>query len=62
MRAKEIVKGPKLWSAKVKVDNPTYKGYIEAQVWAPSAYLARQLFKSQFRIEDHHVGSVKEVR
>jgi hypothetical protein len=62
MRAKEIVSGARLWSAKIKVTNPTYTGYIDAQVWAPNANLARQLFKSQFRIEDHHVGSVKQVR
>ena len=61
MRAKEIT-GAKLWSANVRVNNPTYVGYIEAQVWAPNARLARELFKSQYRIQDHHVGSVKEVR
>lgn len=61
MRAKEIT-GAKLWTAKVRVNNPTYVGYIEAQVWAANANMARQLLKQQFHIEDHHVGSVKEVR
>jgi hypothetical protein len=61
MRAKEIT-GAKLWSAKIKVTNPTYTGYTEAQVWASSANMARQLLKAQFKIEDHHVGSVKEVK
>lgn len=59
MRAKEL---GKLWSAKIKVSQPTYTGYIDAQVWAPSAYTARQLFKQQYNIQDHHVGSIKEVR
>ena len=61
MRAKEIT-GGKLWTAKIRVNNPTYVGYTEAQVWANNANMARQLFKQQFRIEDHHIGSVKEVR
>lgn len=61
MRAKEIT-GAKLWATKVRVNNPTYVGYIDAQVWAANANMARQLFKSQFKIEDHHIGSIKEVR
>ena len=59
MKAKEL---GKLYQASVRVKNPQYVGYVTAQVWAPNATIARQLFKQQYRIQDHEVGSVKEVK
>lgn len=59
MRLKDL---GKLWSAKVKVNQPTYVGYVDATCWAPNAQVARQIFKQQYNIQDHHVGSVKEVK
>lgn len=63
MRAKDIVKtGAKLWKSRVVVRNPQYNGYLEVQVWAPNANVARQLLKTQYQVQDWQVGSVQEVR
>ena len=59
MRLKDL---GKLWSAKVKVNQPTYVGYVDATCCAPNAQVARQIFNQQYNIQDHHVGSVKEVK
>jgi len=63
MRSKEfITESAKLWTAKVRVNQPTYVGYVDAQVWAPNANIARTILKQQYNIQDHHVGSVKEIK
>ena len=63
MRSKEfITESAKLWSAKVRVNQPNYVGYVDAQVWAPNANIARTILKQQYQIQDHHVGSVKEIK
>jgi len=63
MRLQEfITESAKLWGAKVRVNQPNYVGYVDAQVWAASAQQARTILKQQFNIEDHHVGSVKEIK
>jgi hypothetical protein len=63
MRLSEfITESAKLWTAKVRVNQPNYVGYVDAQVWAPNAQIARTMFKQQYNIQDHHVGSVKEIR
>jgi hypothetical protein len=63
MRLREfITESAKLWSAKVRVNQPNYVGYVDAQVWAPNAQIARTILKQQYQIQDHHVGSVKEIK
>jgi hypothetical protein len=62
MKVKEVVRGAKQWTAKVRVQNPGYVGWIDAVAWAPNAQVAKQIFKAQYRIEDWHVGSIKELR
>jgi hypothetical protein len=62
MKVKEVVKGAKQWTAKVRVQNPGYVGWIDAVVWAPNTHVARQALKAQFRIEDWHIGAIKELR
>jgi hypothetical protein len=63
MRSQEfITESAKLWSAKVRVNQPNYVGYVDAQVWAPNANIARTILKQQYNIQDHHVGSVKEIK
>jgi hypothetical protein len=63
MRLKEFVtESAKLWSAKVRINQPNYVGYVDAQVWAPNAQIARTILKQQYQIQDHHVGSVKEIK
>jgi hypothetical protein len=63
MRSKEFVtESAKLWTAKVRINQPNYVGYVDAQVWAPNANVARTILKQQYQIQDHHVGSVKELK
>ncbi len=59
MRIKQL---GKLWTAKVRINQANYVGYVDAQVWAPNAQIARTMLKQQFNIQDHHVGSVKEIK
>jgi hypothetical protein len=63
MRSQEfITESAKLWGAKVRVSQANYVGYVDAQVWATNAQQARTILKQQFNIQDHHVGSVKEIK
>jgi len=63
MRLREfITESAKLWGAKVRISQANYVGYVDAQVWAANAQQARTILKQQFNIEDHHVGSVKEIK
>jgi hypothetical protein len=63
MRSREFVtESSKLWTAKVRVNQPNYVGYVDAQVWAPNAQIARTILKQQYQIQDHHVGSVQELK
>jgi hypothetical protein len=59
MRIKQL---GKLWTAKVRINQPNYVGYVDAQVWAPNAQIARTMLKQQYNIQDHHVGSVREIK
>jgi hypothetical protein len=63
MKAQEfITESAKLWSAQVRINQANYVGYVDAQVWAPNAQVARVMLKQQYNIQDHHVGSVKEIK
>ena len=62
MKAKEIASGVKCWTAKVRIQNPQYVGWVDAMAWAPNAQVARQMFKAQYNIKDWHIGSIKEVK
>jgi hypothetical protein len=62
MKAKEIYPKYKLWTAPVKIQQPNYVGYIDVTVTAADANTARRLMKSQYGVEDWHIGSVKEVK
>jgi hypothetical protein len=63
MKAQEfITESAKLWSAQVRINQANYVGYVDAQVWAPNAQIARTMLKQQYNIQDHHVGSVKEIK
>jgi len=63
MKAHEfITESAKLWSAQVRINQANYVGYVDAQVWAPNAQVARVMLRQQYNIQDHHVGSVKEIK
>jgi hypothetical protein len=51
MRAKEIT-GAKQWTAKIRVSNPQYTGWVDANTWAPNIAVARQMFKQQYNLQD----------
>lgn len=57
-----ITESARLWGAKVRVNQPNYVGYVDAQVWARNAQIARTILKQQYNIQDHHVGSIKEIK
>ena len=59
MKSKDL---GKLWSAKIRVKNPQYFGWVDAQVWAPNIAAARQIFKHQYNLEDWHITAVKEIK
>jgi hypothetical protein len=52
----------KLWTAPVKITQPSYVGYIDVTVTAANAQQARILMKAQYGVPDWQVGSVKEVK
>ena len=59
MRARELT-GHK-WSSKITIRNPNYTGRIEVSVYAHNQSEARQLIKSQYSIEDHHIGAIRRA-
>ena len=52
----------KLWSAPVKITQPNYVGWIDVTVTAANATDARKFMRSQYGVEEWHIGSVKEVQ
>jgi hypothetical protein len=62
IEAKNTAVAAKLWTASVRIKQPTYTGYIDVTVTAPNAQLARQLMKAQYGVPDWYVGSVKELK
>jgi hypothetical protein len=62
MKAKEIISGAKQWTAKIRIENPRYVSLVDVMTWAPNAATARNIFKSQYNIQDWHIGSIKQVQ
>jgi hypothetical protein len=62
LEAKNTAIAAKLWTAPVKIQQPNYVGYIDVTVTAANATDARRLMKSQYGVEEWHIGSVKEVK
>jgi hypothetical protein len=62
MKVKDVVTPFKLYSARVYVKQTTYTGNIDVTVSAQNPQLARQLLKSMYGIEDHRIGSIKEIK
>jgi hypothetical protein len=52
----------KLWKARVKIKQPNYIGYVEAQVTAPDMRTARNMLKALYNVPEHEVGSVTLVK
>jgi hypothetical protein len=62
MRAREIYPKYKLWTAPVKIQQPKHARHTDVTVTAATATDARRLMRSQYGVEEWHVGSVKEVK
>jgi len=62
MRARDIYPKYKLWTAPVRIQQPNYVGWIDVTVTAANATDARKLMRSQYGVEEWHIGSVKEVQ
>jgi capsular polysaccharide biosynthesis protein len=60
MRAQEIT-GHR-WITTITVTNPNYTGRIDVSVYAHNQAEARQLIKAQYKIQDHHIGSIRRSR
>jgi hypothetical protein len=60
MRVKEIT-GHR-WIITITVTNPNYTGRIDVAVYAHNQAQARQLIKAQYKIQDHHIGSIRRSR
>lgn len=61
MRAQDIYPKYKLWTAPVRIQQRDYVGYIDVTVTANNQQDARRLMKSQYGVQDWHIGSVKQV-
>ena len=62
MKAKEVYKGFKTYSAKILVKNPNYSVHIDAIVNAKDVDQARQLIKLQYNVDDGRIGTIKEIK
>jgi hypothetical protein len=60
MRAQEIT-GHR-WITTITVTNPNYTGRVDVLVYAHNQAEARQLIKAQYKIQDHHIGSIRRSR
>lgn len=62
MKVKEITTNTKQWMATIKIKNPQYVGYVDVSAWAPNSTIARQIIKSQNRIEDWEIVNIRQVK
>ena len=61
MRAKELFKGFRIYTAVVKVKNPGYTELVDASVFAKNVNMAKMLFQQQYG-KQSVVSNVKEVK
>jgi hypothetical protein len=62
MKAKEVYKGFKTYSAKILVKNPNYSVHMDAIVNARDITQARYLIKLQYNVDDSKIGTIKEIK
>ena len=61
MRAKEILKGFKVYGATVKVKQPNYTQLINTTVFAQNVNMAKMLFNQQFG-KNALISNVREIK
>lgn len=54
--------GAKCWLATIRLNQPGYTGYADAQTWAPSMAVARQMIQAQYKIANSEIINIKEVK
>jgi hypothetical protein len=62
MKAKEVYKGFKTYTAKILVKNPQYSVHMDAIVNAKDVTQARQLIKLQYNVDDGRIGTIREIK
>lgn len=62
MKIADVLKPFRLYSARVNVRHRFYTGIMDVTVSAQNPQVARQLIRSQYGVEDYHIGSVREVK
>lgn len=62
MKAKEIYKGIKTFTAKILVKQPNYSVHMDAVVNAKDVIQARYLMKLQYGVDDSRIGTIREVK
>jgi hypothetical protein len=62
MKAKEVVKGFKTYTAKILVKQPNYSMHMDAVVNAKDVIQARYLIKLQYQVDDSRIGTIREMK
>ena len=61
MKAKEFIKGFKVFAATVKVKQPNYTQLVNTTVFAQNVNMAKMLFNQQYG-KDALISNVREVK
>jgi len=62
MKVADVVKTHKLYTAKVFIQQPNYRGHMDVSVSAPSFYVARELIKRLYNVKDYVISNLREVK
>lgn len=62
MKATEVYRGFKTYTAKILVKNPHYSVHMDATVNAKDVTQARQLIKLQYNVDDGRIGTIREIK
>ena len=62
MKVADIARDYKLYMAKVTVKQQGYSGQVEFTVTAQNLNMAKILMKRQYNLQDHQIGSIREVK
>lgn len=62
MRAKEVFKPYKIYTAKIFIKQPNYVGHVDGMVNAKNQAEARVLMKRLYNVTDNEIGHLKEYK
>lgn len=61
MKAAEVMRPYKMWTAKVYVKQPNYVGSMDVTVTAQNQWMARTLLRGMYGVGDHHITNIREL-